>query len=135
YLFLVGFFALLILQGLGLLKSLPMELLAQALLLVLFFWFQRERADKKPLEPKPPAEPEAPRGGARDGELTGRDQSIRDLAPRRRVRLHGRDAAVDGIDAISALDHDGADRGALHDAAVAVHGGHQCEFRHGALGA
>jgi len=61
YLFLVGFFALLILQGLGLLKSLPMELLTQALLLVLFFWFQRERADKKPLEPKPPAEPEAPR--------------------------------------------------------------------------
>jgi hypothetical protein len=56
YLFLAGFFALIAAEGLGYLKQGTADRLAEGVLLILFFWFQRQRTN----EPDPPKPPENP---------------------------------------------------------------------------
>lgn len=52
YFFLAGFFGLIAAEGLGYLKEGTADRLTEGVLLILFFWFQRQRTS----EPDPPPE-------------------------------------------------------------------------------
>jgi hypothetical protein len=57
YLWLVGFFGILIGEGLGYIKDVPHESLFALTGAVLFFWFQRTRAQEPSTVPPTPKEP------------------------------------------------------------------------------
>jgi hypothetical protein len=66
YFFLTGFFVVLILEGLGYIKSNVSNNLREVLMLVMSFWFMRQRtsgdepttsAPEKPSDPKAPSPP------------------------------------------------------------------------------
>lgn len=50
-LWLIGFFGVLIGQGLGVLKDVPLESLFALTGVMLFFWFQRQRSQSTTLDP------------------------------------------------------------------------------------